>query len=131
MNQLAVVSAQTSRPTIIGASPACFPVGALSAGSAAKRVYHAIPELHETGTANRLRLAGRRLNIEARRVEATVEAFHFLQMLRLRQQESSSAPLAANRVAPELLNEVDRRMLKEAFRQARSLQQRLRETWHL
>ena len=70
MNQLAVVSAQTSRPTIIGASPACFPVGALSAGSAAKRVYHAIPELHETGTANRLRLAGRRLNIEARRVEA-------------------------------------------------------------
>jgi len=129
MNQLAVVSAQTSRPTIIGASPACFPVGALSAGSAAKRVYHAIPELHETGTANRLRLAGRRLNIEAQRVEATVEAFHFLQMLR--QQESSSAPLAANRVAPELLNEVDRRMLKEAFRQARSLQQRLRETWHL
>src|SRR5438552_15873056 len=90
-----------------------------------------IQELHETGTANRLRLAGRRLNIEARRVEATVEAFHFLQMLRLRQQESSSAPLAVNRVAPELLNEVDRRMLKEAFRQARSLQQRLREAWHL
>ena len=126
MNQLGVVSAQTSRPTIIAASPARFPVGALSAGSAATRVYHAIQELHETGTANRLRLAGRRLKIEA-----TVEAFHFLQMLRLRQQESSSARLAANRVAPELLNEVDRRMQKEAFRQARSLQQRLRETWHL
>ena len=34
-----------------------------------------------------------------------------------------------NRIDPSRLNEVDQRMLKEAFRQARKLQQRLKDTY--
>jgi CBS domain-containing protein len=34
-----------------------------------------------------------------------------------------------NRVDPYALNEVDQRMLKESFRQARKLQQRLTQTY--
>ena len=47
---------------------------------------HGIPD---TGTAARLRLAGARLKVATRHVDATVEAFHFLQLLRLRQQDQA------------------------------------------
>lgn len=83
--------------------------------------------LAETNTAQRLRLAGRRLNFDAREVDAAVEAFEFLQVLRLRVQRERLA--ATNRLDPERLNELDRRLLKESFRQARTLQQRLERTW--
>jgi CBS domain-containing protein len=81
----------------------------------------------ETNTVQRLRLAGRRLNFDPREIEAYVEAFEFLQLLRLRVQRD--APAAAGRLDPDRLNEIDRRLLKEAFRQARTLQQRLERTW--
>jgi CBS domain-containing protein len=38
---------------------------------------------------------------------------------------------AANLIDPYALNEVDQRMLKEAFRQARKLQQRLQSHYQL
>jgi CBS domain-containing protein len=96
----------------------------------------------ETNTVQRLRLAARRLNLEDRDTEALVDAFEYLQMLRLRVQRggldpdahespaTESAPAsqpdpARNRLDPYALNELDRRLLKEAFRQARSLQQLL------
>jgi CBS domain-containing protein len=63
----------------------------------------------ETGTATRLQ--------EVRETNA-VEAFHFIQTLRLRSE--------SNRVRPGELSDLDRRVLKEAFRQALLLQQRLR-----
>jgi len=37
----------------------------------------------------------------------------------------------ANRIDPYALHEVDQRMLKEAFRQARQLQERLRMSYRL
>jgi CBS domain-containing protein len=49
-------------------------------------------------------------------------------VLRLRTQERSHQG-PPNRIDPAGLNEVDQRMLKEAFRQARKLQQRLKETY--
>jgi CBS domain-containing protein len=85
--------------------------------------------LPESGTAARLRVAGSKLGIEPRHVEATIEGFQFLQLLRLRVQDAPLSPTAANRLDPDTLNEVDQRMLKEAFRQARKLQQRLAQTW--
>ena len=85
--------------------------------------------LPEVGTAARLRVAGVRLGIEPRHVEATVDAFHYLQMLRLRLQDHASTHATANRLDPDTLNEVDQRMLKESFRQARKLQQRLEQTF--
>jgi CBS domain-containing protein len=92
----------------------------------------------DTNTSQRLRLAGRRLNIDERETDSIVEAYHFLQLLRLRAQrgeldaergEAGDRPrAAANRLDPYALNDLDRRMLKEAFRQARILQQRLEQT---
>jgi CBS domain-containing protein len=89
----------------------------------------------ETGTAPRLRLAGRRLGLEEREIGAYADAFHFLQLLRLRAQrghvggEGGPAPHAApNRIDPYALNELDQRMLKEALRQARALQKLLEQT---
>jgi CBS domain-containing protein len=88
---------------------------------------HGIPE---TGTAARLRLAGARLHVSPKHVDATVEAFHFLQFLRLRQQDLTARG-GPNRIDPYALHEVDQRMLKEAFRQAKQLQERLRLTYRL
>ena len=47
-----------------------------------------------------------------------MDAFHFIQILRLRNE--------ANRIRTRELSDLDRRVLKEAFRQALMLQQRLR-----
>jgi CBS domain-containing protein len=88
---------------------------------------HGIPE---TGTAARIRLAGARLHVEQKHVDATVEAFHFLQFLRLRQQDLPAGG-SPNRIDPYGLHEIDQRMLHEAFRQAKQLQERLRLTYRL
>lgn len=87
----------------------------------------------ETSTPSRLRVAAATMRIETRHVEATVDAFHYLQLLRLRVQDDGSrrTHAAANRLDPETLNEVDQRMLKEAFRQARKLQERLAQWYEL
>lgn len=81
----------------------------------------------QTGTAARLRLGGARINVRPADSEAVVKAFYFIQMLRLK----GASGEAANRIDPATLNEVDRRILKECFRQARSLQTRLRLDYQL
>ena len=63
----------------------------------------------ETGTAARLAAAGE---------PTAVDAFHYIQTLRLRH--------GGNRVAVAALNDIDRRVLKSAFRQTALLQERLR-----
>jgi CBS domain-containing protein len=77
----------------------------------------------DTQTALRLRSSGERLNVPKAETEAVVEAFHFILLFRLRHQQQD--PAHANRIRPDALNELDRRILKEAFRQARKLQSRL------
>ena len=81
----------------------------------------------DTNTSQRLRLAGRRLGIEERETGSAVEACHFLQMLRLRgsgerwrveRPDGASAARGGERIDPFALNDLDQRMLKEAFRQA-------------
>jgi CBS domain-containing protein len=93
------------------------------------RVFALAHGIAETGTAARLRLAGQALHVEPRHVDATVEAFQYLQLLRLRQQSAVHDP--PNRIDPYALNEIEQRMLKEAFRQAKQLQDRLRLTYRL
>ncbi len=95
------------------------------------RVFALAHGIAETGTAARLRLAGARLHVEPRHVDATIEAFHFLQLLRLRQQDVPVAHGSANRIDPYALHDIDQRMLKEAFRQAKQLQERLRTAYRL
>ncbi len=95
------------------------------------RVFALALGIPETGTAARMRLAGERLHVPSRYVDAAVEAFHFLQFLRLRQQDLPGAHGKANRIDPYALHEVDQRMLKESFRQAKQLQERLRLSYRL
>lgn len=81
-----------------------------------------------SGTVPRLREAGATLNIPAKETEAVVEAFHFLLLLRLRQQDLDSGMPGdpdVNRIDPRELNDLDLRILKESLRQARKMQRRL------
>ena len=92
----------------------------------------------ETNTGQRLWATGP-LNVPDRHVAAALDAFQFLQMMRLRAQrgefidptdERAGDPARnRNRIDPYSLNELDQRMLKESFRQARELQRRLQQTF--
>ena len=66
-------------------------------------------------------------------VSAMVEGFYFIQQLRLnhQQNEGATASETANRIDPARLNEFHRQMLKEAFKQAKKLQQRLKLDYRL
>jgi CBS domain-containing protein len=94
----------------------------------AARVFALAQGVTDPGTLGRLRRAGESLAVDARHVGATLDAFNFLQVMRLRTQDRVHEG-APNRIDPYALNEVEQRMLKEAFRQARKLQQRLQETF--
>ena len=95
----------------------------------AARVIALSKGIAHTSTAERLRQGGARLGMSAQETASLVEAFFFIQLLRLRRQ-SADAP-ASNRIDPDALNEVDRRTLKECLRQARRLQSRLELDYQL
>jgi CBS domain-containing protein len=78
----------------------------------------------ETSTIRRIRAVGEVWRMDPAQVEAWVEAFLYIQFLRLRlQHEQSRKGIAlSNRVDPGTLNNLDRQILKEAFRQAKKLQ---------
>ncbi|MCX7891831.1 MAG: DUF294 nucleotidyltransferase-like domain-containing protein [Burkholderiales bacterium] len=90
------------------------------------RIYALAQAVPQSNTAARLRATAPRLHIPAEEAEALAESFHFLLLLRLRQQHfGEAAEGEPNRIRPDSLNELDRRILKEAFRQARKAQKRL------
>ncbi len=79
-----------------------------------------------TNTAARLRQAGEHVRMPCEEVDAYAEAFHYIQLLRLRHQlQEETSATHPNRIDPDGLNELDRRILKEALRQARKLQRRI------
>jgi CBS domain-containing protein len=73
------------------------------------------------------------MGVQTDEVSAIVDGFHFIQLLRLRSQhlETEHDADGDNRIRPDELNELDRRILKEAFRQARKLQLRLKLDYQL
>jgi CBS domain-containing protein len=93
----------------------------------AARIYSLAVGGAQTNTLQRLREIATPLNISTRDIDAYIEAFLFIQLLRLRLHHAQSEQGAAltNRVDPDSLNNLDRRILKEAFRQARKLQTKL------
>lgn len=93
----------------------------------AARIFALYAGSNESGTAARLAAAARAWNMATNEVEAWVTALHFIQLLRLRRQHRAQTKGEAptNRIDPEQLNDLDRRILKESFRQARKLQARL------
>ncbi len=99
----------------------------------AARIFGLAQGIANTSTAQRLRHAGGRMGLGTDEIAAAVEGFFFIQQQRLRHQYAQR-PLdraGANRIDPSRLNEIDRRMLKEALRQARRLQSRLELDYQL
>lgn len=80
-----------------------------------------------TNTVERLREAAPRKGVPAEELGGWIDAFEFVQMLRLRTQHRrrDGGDGNANAVVLADLSDLDRRILKEALRQARKLQQRL------
>ena len=97
------------------------------------RIYSLAAGVHNTNTVQRLRQTATKLGQSQDDVSAAVEAFNYIQLLRLRHQhlETDGGRPGDNRIDPEKLHELDRRILKEAFRQARKLQQRLKLDYQL
>jgi CBS domain-containing protein len=96
----------------------------------AARIWALGAGLHETSTSARLRRLIEIQRIPAADAEGWVDAFEFLQLMRLREQHRRGSQLLAeednpNVIDPRQLSPLDRRILKESFRQARKAQQRL------
>ena len=95
----------------------------------AARIYALAHGIPETGTRARLEAFTRAAGVPAQEGAGWVTGFEFLQSLRLRVQIDAApgSPAAAepNRLDLDTLNDVDARVLREALRMARQLQQRL------
>ncbi|MBS4095318.1 MAG: CBS domain-containing protein [Sulfuricella sp.] len=90
----------------------------------AARIFGLAAGSAETATIRRLRAAAENWHMEEGEVEGWVEAFLYIQLLRLRLQheQSEAGQELSNKVDPDTLNNLDRRILKEAFRQGRRIQ---------
>ena len=116
----------------------------------AARIFALKHGVSASNTAERIRLAAPRMRMQPEEAAAIIDAFHFIQLLRLRNHEDAApcdpastgantfdafhakAPmLNPNRINPDELNTLDRRILKEALRQARKLQSRLEMDFQL
>ena len=93
----------------------------------AARLYALAHGLDASSTRARLLAVAQTLRIDPREGESWVTAFEFLQMLRLRIQldDHRNPDASPERGRCGSLNEIERRVLKESFRVARSLQQRI------
>jgi CBS domain-containing protein len=92
----------------------------------AARMFALVHGVEATGTRARFEAAGNAMKVGATEREAWAGAFEVLQMMRLRAQiDRDGDPENPNRIELERLNDIDRRVLKEVYRVARSLQQRL------
>ena len=91
------------------------------------RIYALQCGIAATGTAARLRASSGPLGVNQDEIAAVIDAFFFIQLLRLRHDvlEASADAPSANRIHPDRLNSLDRRILKEALRVARRAQKRL------
>ncbi|MFA7504650.1 MAG: DUF294 nucleotidyltransferase-like domain-containing protein [Burkholderiaceae bacterium] len=81
-----------------------------------------------TGTIERLEALAAAGRLDARETRDWIDAFHFLQSLRLRIQQRVDLRGGENPNQLDIrrLSRLDRRILREALRQSRTLQQRLR-----
>jgi CBS domain-containing protein len=98
----------------------------------AARIFSLASGVTHTSTIQRLRQSAGALHIPMTEVDGWINAFLYIQMLRLRHHYEASSrhkdtdtEILDNMIEPSLLNDLDRRILKEAFRQARKLQAKL------
>lgn len=99
----------------------------------AARVMALANGIQTPSTTARLRDTAQCIGGSGAETEAYIEALHFIQLMRLRLQhlDLKEGALGNNRIYIKRLNQLDKRILKEAFKQARSLQQRLKLTYQL
>jgi len=93
----------------------------------AARIFSLAAGGRQTNTLLRMRESAEALRVSPQETEAWCDAFLFIQLLRLRlhhEQCEREEPLS-NHVDPDSFNNLDKRILKEAFRQARKLQTKL------
>ncbi|MBL8342793.1 MAG: CBS domain-containing protein [Rubrivivax sp.] len=92
----------------------------------AARLFALATGVGATGTRERLLQSAAAQGLPTEEADSQVAAFDLLQLLRLRQQVRADADAAQpNSVDVNRLTEIDRRLLKEAMRAARALQQRI------
>ena len=85
------------------------------------------------GTHERFQAAAQLNVLNQSDVDSWIEAYDFIQLLRMKQHKEQLAqgvPIH-NHIDPDSLNELNRRILKEAFRQARKLQSYLEREYQL
>jgi CBS domain-containing protein len=78
----------------------------------------------ECNTLERFSLLKAQGVVDAKDADAYEEAYHFIQLIRMQQhqrQDRECRPFS-NRIDPDNLNHLDRRILRESFRQAKRLQ---------
>ena len=92
----------------------------------AARIWSLTHGVWATNTGDRLRAVGRKEGLKPEETAAEVEAFYLIQRFRIQKQLSVDSPDLVNRIDPDNLNELNRLMLKEAFKQAKKLQLRLK-----
>lgn len=97
----------------------------------AARVFGLASASRTTNTAHRLRHAAAARHLDPREAEAWVQAFYFIQMLRLRHQQrlrTQGEPMH-NHLDPGSLDAPGRHALADALQQARALQKRLAQVY--
>ena len=94
---------------------------ALAHGVAASNALERIERLTEAGVFDR------------KDASAWKEAYNLIQMIRMRshQEQLAAGQAPTNRIDPDDLNQLDRRILRESFRQAQRLQQKLEVSYQL
>ncbi len=93
----------------------------------AARVIGLAHGITDSNTERRLRLAAESAGLGSKEVDAWVDAFHFMQNVRLRHHHGQNVRGEAthNRVDPYAFNPLDRKFFLEALRQAGLLQKRV------
>ncbi|MFC6519507.1 putative nucleotidyltransferase substrate binding domain-containing protein [Undibacterium arcticum] len=93
----------------------------------AARIYGLACGTRANNTADRLRLAAKSHRLHPSDVDQWINAFYFIQMLRLKNQHRNYTSFTEmhNHVDPNQLEAADRHALLDALRQARTLQNRL------
>jgi CBS domain-containing protein len=95
----------------------------------AARLFALAHGIDATGTRARLEAVAGPMNVGERECQTWIGAFEFLQILRLRVQvdarQGGGGDANPNRLDTATLNDIDRRILKESFRAAQRLQQRI------
>jgi CBS domain-containing protein len=93
----------------------------------AARIFALANRIPATNTRERLSGAAEAGVLDPGDASAWSDAYDYIRMLRMRiNQEQALAGLPlSNRIAPDGLNDLDRRILKEAFREARRVQSKL------